>query len=78
MKPGDLGTDVKKLQEYLNRWGRKVRTNAPELIKDGDYGPITKQRVREFQEWATLDQTGVANPITIGTLTALVIPKNAP
>ena len=78
MKPGDLGTDVKKLQNYLNRWALKVGINAPELIKDGDYGPATERHVRAFQAWATLDQTGVANPITISTLTALVIPKNAP
>jgi N-acetyl-anhydromuramyl-L-alanine amidase AmpD len=73
MRPGDRGTDTRKLQNYLNRWAKKSRINATGLIADGIYGPATETRVREFQQWATLDPTGEANPITVATLAALVL-----
>lgn len=75
MKRGDTGVDVKKLQNYLNRWVKGYDIVEDELTEDGDYGPATEATVKVFQQWARLAVTGVANPITVSTLTALVVDK---
>lgn len=73
MRQGDTGTNVKKLQNYLNRWVRSRGIVEPELIEDGTFGINTTNRVKTFQTWASLDPSGLVDPITIATLTALIL-----
>ena len=60
LRAGDLGADVRALQDVLNF---HVRRLVP-LAVDGNFGPKTKARVVEFQRSNRLVQDGVAGPIT--------------
>jgi len=57
LQKGDKGTEVKKLQTYLNSVGSS-------LVVDGDYGPRTEGQVKAFQKREKLDITGYINVIT--------------
>ncbi|NEQ55203.1 MAG: peptidoglycan-binding protein, partial [Leptolyngbya sp. SIO3F4] len=59
LAPGDSGSDVIALQRALDRNGID-----PGPI-DGDYGPMTSEAVRQFQQWYDLPVTGVAGPETL-------------
>ncbi len=60
--PGDFGADVAALQRALDRNGID-----PGPI-DGDYGPMTRAAVEEFQQLYDLPVTGVAGPDTLDIL----------
>ena len=59
---GDVGNDVAALQRALDRSGID-----PGPI-DGDYGPLTSDAVREYQEWQGLPITGIADQETLNSL----------
>ena len=59
---GDVGNDVAALQRALDRSGID-----PGPI-DGDYGPLTSDAVREYQEWQGLPITGIADQETLDSL----------
>jgi mannan endo-1,4-beta-mannosidase len=59
------GQDVVLLQTRLNA---KPPTALPPLVVDGDFGPLTLQRVKEFQGNNGLLVDGVVGPITWGKL----------
>ena len=60
--PGDSGSEVVALQQALNRNGLD-----PGPI-DGEYGPLTRAAVEQFQQWYDLPVTGVAGPQTLDIL----------
>lgn len=60
--PGDSGSDVTALQLALDRNGIN-----PGPI-DGQFGPMTGEAVREFQQLYDLPITGVAGPATLDIL----------
>ncbi|MEM1240303.1 MAG: peptidoglycan-binding domain-containing protein [Cyanobacteria bacterium P01_H01_bin.26] len=59
---GDIGDDVAALQRALDRSGIN-----PGPI-DGDYGPLTSDAVRQFQQWQGLPITGIADAETLDSL----------
>jgi hypothetical protein len=61
-KPGDTGTQVKKLQRALKALGYSVGA------VDGQYGPTTKEAVASFQHDAKLTVDGVFGPKTLDAL----------
>jgi hypothetical protein len=61
-KPGDTGTQVRKLQQALKALGYRVGT------VDGQYGPTTKEAVASFQHDAKLTADGVFGPKTLAAL----------
>ena len=61
-KPGDTGTQVKKLQRALKALGYSVGKI------DGQYGPTTKEAVASFQHDAKLTADGVFGPKTLDAL----------
>ena len=68
LKSGSVGEDVKKLQRVLN-----IRIGAaqqPPLEVDGDFGPLTEQRVIWFQREHKINEDGVVGPETWKALEA--------
>ena len=62
LKPGDTGTQVKRLQRALAQLGYK-----PGSV-DGDYGPSTVAAVKRFQQASKLTADGVFGPATLRAL----------
>jgi hypothetical protein len=62
LKPGDTGTQVKRLQRALGRLGY-----APGAV-DGSYGPATVKAVESFQQAEGLTKDGVVGPKTLAAL----------
>jgi mannan endo-1,4-beta-mannosidase len=62
---GSQGEDVKLLQRTLNQ---RPPTALPLLWVDGDFGPVTLARVKEFQRNNSLWVDGVVGPLTWGKL----------
>jgi hypothetical protein len=62
LKPGDSGTEVKKLQRALTALGF-----APGKA-DGSYGPTTKKAVTDFQTAQGLTADGIVGPKTLAAL----------
>jgi peptidoglycan hydrolase-like protein with peptidoglycan-binding domain len=60
LRAGDVGADVRALQDVLNF---HIRRLAP-LTVDGSFGPKTKARVLDFQRANGLGDDGVAGPLT--------------
>lgn len=58
---GSTGEDVTLLQTTLNA---RPPTDLPLLLVDGSFGPITLQRVKEFQSNNGLLVDGEVGPIT--------------
>ncbi len=77
MRVGDNGKDVAKLQEFINRWEFAYDIGLDPLLEDGAFGPVTESHVRRFQNWADLEDDGVADPITISSLITVVKVKEA-
>jgi hypothetical protein len=61
IKIGAKGSDVKQLQEYLEKLGYSLNI-------DGLFGPITDGLVKQFQTKQKLQVDGIVGPITWGTL----------
>ncbi|MER7485917.1 peptidoglycan-binding protein [Streptomyces sp. NPDC126497] len=62
---GSQGHAVRVLQRLLNHHVRR----GERLAVDGDFGPVTEARVREFQQRAGITVDGVVGPRTWETLT---------
>lgn len=62
LKPGDIGTEVKTLQQALKRLGYTVGT------ADSVYGPSTQSAVARFQTASQLTSDGVFGPATLAAL----------
>ena len=63
LRRGMSGDGVRALQRLLRERGQI-------LAADGRYGPLTEAVVREFQEGAGLDPSGVVDRETLARLTA--------
>jgi D-alanyl-D-alanine carboxypeptidase (penicillin-binding protein 5/6) len=68
LKNGDHGRLVEFLQKTLNA---RLRP-SPRLSVDGDFGPMTQQAVRRFQELAMMEGTGIVDVATWKALGPLV------
>ncbi len=66
LKRGSKGNDVKELQTALNRAGAN-----PPLDVDGDFGPLTEQVVKSFQQAVGIKVDGIAGPETIAAILAV-------
>jgi hypothetical protein len=64
LKPGDSGTQVKRLQRALAQLGYSTGT------VDGSYGPKTVAAVESFQQAEGLTKDGVVGPKTLAALRA--------
>ena len=64
LRIGDVGADVRALQDVLNF---HIRRLAP-IAVDGNFGPKTKARVIDFQRSNRLSDDGVAGPLTNNVL----------
>jgi hypothetical protein len=64
MQQGVKGADVRAVQDVLNF---HVRRFTP-LKVDGDFGPLTRSRVIEFQKSNQLKPDGIVGPNTMGKL----------
>ena len=65
LQTGSNGPAVTELQKNLRSLGFHLHV-------DGDYGPATLSAVKAFQSWQSLTADGVAGPITLGRLEALL------
>jgi peptidoglycan hydrolase-like protein with peptidoglycan-binding domain len=64
IQQGATGNPVKLLQHILGHFGFNVAV-------DGDFGPKTKQAVKDFQDfWGTLVVDGIAGPLTWAALSS--------
>lgn len=70
MRNGDVGAQVRKLQQDLNAAGAK-----PKLIDDGWFGDKTEQAVIAFQQKHGITAIGVAGPRTLAALAGITDPK---
>lgn len=74
---GDNGRDVFVLQSLLTQYhdlvpeADKTKVEAPGAL-DGVFGPRTEASVSSLQRYIGLEETGVANSITLGVLSAQV------
>jgi peptidoglycan hydrolase-like protein with peptidoglycan-binding domain len=64
IKQGSKGEDVRAVQDVLNF---HIRRLTP-LDVDGDFGPLTRARVIEFQKSNKLDADGIVGPKTMAKL----------
>ncbi|MEU6622633.1 peptidoglycan-binding protein [Streptomyces litmocidini] len=62
---GSQGEAVRKLQQLLN----EHVPDLPSLAVDGDFGPVTDERVRVYQRRVEITDDGIAGPQTWGMLT---------
>ena len=60
---GSRGSDVLKMQRYLNAIGRYYRS-IPQINEDGLFGYKTDQAVRAFQRLFSLTDDGIIGPAT--------------
>lgn len=60
LKVGSVGQSVKAIQEQLNVIARNYPL-IPRLIEDGEYGEVTAESVKVFQQIFNLPQTGEVN-----------------
>ncbi|MFC9398033.1 peptidoglycan-binding protein [Streptomyces sp. NPDC057027] len=65
LSQGSQGEAVRKLQRLLNEHA----PDLPSLAVDGDFGPVTDARVREYQRRVEITVDGVVGPQTWGMLT---------
>ena len=71
LKKGSKGTDVKALQEFLNRLGAK-------LAVDGEFGSATESAVKAFQQKHSLESDGKYGAKTHAALMRAVAEADAP
>lgn len=71
MRRGDNGTEVRALQELLQRAGFAVG------VVDGDFGPVTDAAVRAFQSKHGLTVDGVVGPATLNQLHQVLLEADA-
>ncbi|MDD3193552.1 MAG: peptidoglycan-binding protein [Oscillospiraceae bacterium] len=63
LQVGSSGSDVLKMQNYLNVIGRQYQS-IPQLREDGLFGYKTDQAVRTFQRLFSLNDDGIIGPKT--------------
>lgn len=61
LKQGDKGEEVKLLQQYLNKFGYKLK-------EDGFFGYYTTQAMKHFQKSNGLKETEILNEVTVSKL----------
>jgi peptidoglycan hydrolase-like protein with peptidoglycan-binding domain len=61
LRIGDVGADVTNIQRMLHELGYVI-------MVDGEFGPQTEKRVKEFQKAQQLEPTGEVSPILEGLL----------
>ena len=66
---GSQGPDVQLLQSALNRW---IASKLPQLVADGQFGPKTGAKVKEYQSFSRLVPDAIVGPKTWAALEALV------
>ncbi len=66
---GDTGEIVKNIQEWLNLWRYYSNRWQLQILIDGDYGSITENAVRKFQQFRTIDADGIVGRQTWQELT---------
>ena len=77
LRPGDRNNDVVVLQSLLTQYhdllseSERPKVPAPGPL-DGIFGPLTEAAVRGFQRYIGLEETGVANSITVAVVNAQV------
>jgi peptidoglycan hydrolase-like protein with peptidoglycan-binding domain len=78
LKKGSSGPAVKQLQLSLN--AVRVQNTPPpaELAEDGQYGDATEAAVRAYQRSHGIGPTGVAGPLTWGSLDGTLGTERAP
>jgi peptidoglycan hydrolase-like protein with peptidoglycan-binding domain len=64
LKRGMKSTEVALVQNALNQG----TSFSPPLVVDGDYGPRTEERVRQFQREKGLSPDGTVGPLTLNEL----------
>jgi len=68
LKRGDRSSEVKTLQENLNKLGHNAGT------ADGIFGPATDKALKSFQKATGIVVDGIAGPQTFAKITALTRP----
>lgn len=63
LRLGAKGIEVRQLQQLLNARGAR-----PQLVEDGDFGPMTEAAVLTFQRRVGLVADGIAGPKTLAAL----------
>lgn len=67
LKKGENGSDVKHLQELLNKFGYRDSHGFP-IGSDGDFGKKTKEAVQAFQRAHGLEDDGIIGARTMDAL----------
>jgi hypothetical protein len=63
---GDKGDKVRMVQQVLQDKGYKNSTGRRPIVVDGDFGPTTDKRVRQYQKDNRLVIDGIVGPQTAG------------
>ena len=66
---GSSGPDVSLLQSALNQW---VASRLPQLVPDGQLGPKTTSKVKEYQGFSKLVPDAIVGPKTWAMLEGLI------
>ncbi|MGH8107641.1 MAG: XVIPCD domain-containing protein [Arenimonas sp.] len=74
LRQGESGSDVKHVQELLNKFGYRDSQGHP-ITSDGDFGQKTKEAVQAFQRARGLEDDGI---IGAKTMEALKIAEQSP
>ena len=74
LRKGDVGNDVKELQQALLDLGYKL----PNYGADGDFGSETEAAVRDFQRKHNLEVDGIVGTKTYKALLAALAPEPEP
>ncbi len=64
LRPGSSGSDVARIQEYLNALGAARYPTLIRLVVDGRYGSATSSAVMQYQAFNGLSMDGVVGRIT--------------
>lgn len=64
LTPGQNNTEVRLLQDLLNRAAQNPNAGISPISVDGAYGPATEQAVRTIQTNAGIQVTGSVGPLT--------------
>ena len=74
MKTGDTGINVKKWQNYLNRWAVQYRPDLTPVVEDGVFGIATAARTLSFQQFSHIEDTGRVGYFDAATMAVAIGP----
>ncbi len=74
LRLGEEGPNVQKWQAYCNRWAAKDYTTWNPIAEDGVFGTITEQITKDFQRWASIEDTGMVGYMDMGSMAIVVKP----